>query len=72
MQVPWNALSEEALLGLIEEYVLREGTDYGAVEVELETKVRTVLVQVENGEVGVFFDAETGTTTLELLDRGKI
>lgn len=36
MMVPWDQLSAEALRGLIEEFVTRDGTDYGEVEVPLE------------------------------------
>ncbi len=37
--IPHNALSGSALRGVIESFVLREGTDYGEREVCLEWKV---------------------------------
>ena len=67
MQIPWQALSDDALLGIVQEFVLREGTDYGHSELSLETKVREVVVQIKDGRVGVFFDAATATTTLQQL-----
>ncbi|MYE98920.1 MAG: YheU family protein, partial [Gammaproteobacteria bacterium] len=30
MEVPWQKLSDEALAAVIEEFVTREGTEYGA------------------------------------------
>ena len=38
-----NALSEPALSGLIEEFVTRDGTDYGAQEPTLDNKKNAIL-----------------------------
>jgi uncharacterized protein YheU (UPF0270 family) len=62
--VPWDLLSEPALRGVIEEFVTREGTEYGLDEVELETKVAQVRRQLERGEIVVVFDAKTETVGL--------
>jgi hypothetical protein len=64
MEVPWTALSREALLGVVEAFVLREGTDYGDREVPHEAKVRQVLAGLESGEVRMLFDPETQSVTL--------
>ena len=45
--VPFTELSPDALAGVIESYVLREGTDYGERDVSLETKVMQVRRQLE-------------------------
>ena len=50
-------LSPEALRGVMESFVLREGTDYGEREVSLEQKVAQVLRQLERGEAQIIFDA---------------
>lgn len=52
------SLSAEALHGVVEEFVTRDGTDYGAVERTLEEKVRDVMDQLERGEVRIVFDPE--------------
>ena len=39
VEVPWTELSEDALNGVLESFVLREGTDYGREEVQLATKI---------------------------------
>jgi uncharacterized protein YheU (UPF0270 family) len=51
-------LSAEALHGLIEEFVSRDGTDYGQREMTLDEKVHAVMRQIEIGEVCIVFDRE--------------
>ncbi len=64
MIIPWQSLSTAALTGLIEEFVSREGTEYGAREVDLQTKVAQVLAQLDKGEVSIDFDIETQSATI--------
>lgn len=52
-------LSPEALRGVVEAFVNREGTDYGAVERSFEDKVADVMRQLRRGEALVVFDPET-------------
>ena len=54
--VDYRDLSPQALRGLIEEFVSREGTDYGLREMSFETKVRDVERQLESGEARIVFD----------------
>jgi len=61
--IPHRELSATALRGVLESFVLREGTDYGDREVSLEHKVAQVLQQLERGEAQIVFD-----TVLESLD----
>jgi hypothetical protein len=71
--VPPDRLSPEALRGVIVEFVTREGTDYGHVEVPLSTKIAQVRRQLEAGEIVLLFDAKSETINLvakrELGDR---
>ena len=64
MKIPWQQLSDTALTGLIEEFVSREGTEYGEAEVSLQQKVNQVLEQLRRGEIEITFDPETGGTSL--------
>ena len=50
MKIPWQSLSEAALASLIQEFVTREGTEYGALEFNLEEKTRQVRLQINSGE----------------------
>ena len=49
MIVPHKELDNETLTNLIESIVLREGTDYGDVELSLEEKVLLVKQQLKDG-----------------------
>ncbi len=53
MIIPYQMLSPEALRGVIEAFITREGTDYGAQEVALDTKVMplnlSLFVEDQNG-----------------------
>ena len=54
--VPHTELSADALRGVVESFVLREGTDYGERDVPHEAKVAQVLRQLERGEARILFD----------------
>lgn len=62
--VPYGALSEGALTGLVEEFVTREGTDYGLGEYDLDQKRKSVLRQLERGEAVILFDPDSESTTI--------
>jgi uncharacterized protein YheU (UPF0270 family) len=64
--VPPSALSPEALERLIQEFVTREGTDYGLREYSLQEKVQSVKRQLERGEVVIAFDLREESATLVL------
>lgn len=64
MEIPYQRLSESALRGLVEEFVTRDGTDYGETEVPLDRRVAEVLRQLERGEACVVFDPATETTSI--------
>jgi uncharacterized protein len=62
--IPPSSLSAEALTGVVEEFITREGTDYGLHEHSLEQKRAAVLKQLARGEVVILFDAEAEAVTL--------
>ena len=64
IEVPLDALSATALRGLVEEFVNREGTDYGVRERTLDEKVGDVMRQLERGEAAIVFDPESRSTTI--------
>lgn len=66
--IPVTRLSPKALRGVIEEFISRDGTDYGEIEVPLETSVKQVKNKLEKGSVVLIFDDETGTTNIFLAD----
>jgi len=66
--IPVNKLSSNALQGVIEEFISRNGTDYGEVEASPETNVRQVKHKLEKGLAVLVFDDQTGTTNIFLAD----
>lgn len=70
--VPHADLSEDALRGVIESFVLREGTDYGEVDVSHETKIAQVLRQLERGEARILFDPLDSSITIVRVDPGAV
>ena len=69
--IPAGELSAQALHGLIESFVLREGTDYGEREHSLEQKVAQVRAQLERGQARILFDPESNTVTIEVVPAGR-
>ena len=68
MYIPFEALSAEAQKGLIEAYVLREGTDYGQVEYSFEEKCVMVRSQLASGKALVEFDLDSETALIVSAD----
>jgi uncharacterized protein len=66
--IPVDKLSPAALQGVIEEFVSRNGTDYGQVEASRATSVNQVKRQLEKGRVILIYDDETETTNMFLAD----
>jgi uncharacterized protein YheU (UPF0270 family) len=62
VEIPPARLTPEALRRLVEEFVSREGTDYGAVERSFEAKVQAVLRQIHAGDVVIIYDDVSETT----------
>ena len=67
-RIPVNKLSPQALQGVIEEFITRDGTDYAEKEVPMETKFRHVKYKLEGGLAVLIFDDETETTNIFLAD----
>ncbi|HSB95210.1 MAG TPA: YheU family protein, partial [Spongiibacteraceae bacterium] len=64
-------LSNEALQGLIEEFITREGTDYGAVEWSLAQKVEQVHAQLRRGDALIVFDVVAESCTILPRDQAR-
>jgi hypothetical protein len=66
IEIPPDALSEAALRGVVEAFVLREGTDYGEQEISLERKVLDVLAQIRRGEARIVLAPGDESVTIVL------
>lgn len=69
--IPYRDLSDTALRGVLESFVLREGTDYGEREVSLDQKVAHVLRQLERGEAHIVFDAALESIDIVVAKPGR-
>lgn len=64
LKIPLTSLSDETLVGIIEDFVLREGTDYGDQEFTLADKVMQVKDLLGSGKAHVVFDPTTETCSI--------
>ena len=61
---PHDRLSQEALQGLIEEFVTRYGTDTGYTDGSLEESVKMVIRQLKRGDIFIVYDEATETANI--------
>ena len=59
MKIPYTELSQEARLGVIDAFILREGTDYGHEEITIDQKRSRVLSMLQSGEAEIVFYQES-------------
>lgn len=64
VEVPFEQLDAETLRAVIEAFILREGTNYGAPEVFLETQIGQVHTQLRNKTVLLVFDPDSESCSL--------
>ena len=65
MIIPHYLLSPDALRGVIEAFVTREGTDYGLQAVSLATKAAQVQQQLDAGTAVIVYDETTDSCTIQ-------
>ena len=66
VEIQLEELSEAAVSGLVEEFVTRDGTDYGSAELSLEEKVARLTGQLASGEAKIVFDPESKSANVVL------
>lgn len=64
LEIPPQQLQPEVLRSVLEEFITREGTDYGQREFTLEEKVSQLQLQLEQRKVVLVFDPESESCTL--------
>ena len=67
MKIPYTELSQEALLGVMDAFILREGTDYGHEEITIDQKRSRVLSMLQSGEAEIVFYQESDHIDIVLL-----
>jgi len=56
VEVPYLDINPETLRNMIEEFVSRDGADWGEAGGSMEDKIKQVLRQFESGKIKVVFD----------------
>ena len=67
MDIPYQAVPAETLGNMIEEFVTRDGTDYGEQELTLEAKVAQVMSQLKAGKAAIQYDESLEICEIVLL-----
>lgn len=56
IEVPYDQIAPETLRALIEEYITRDGTFYGNIEMPMNQKIDMVINQLKSGEATITWD----------------
>ncbi len=62
--IPYTQLSAQALAGVVEEFVTRDGTDYGMQELSLESKISNLMSLLKNKKAVIVFDPDSQTCNI--------
>lgn len=64
VEVPYDRLAPDTLRRVAEEFVTRDGTDYGWVEKTLEEKVERLLSLLQRGEARLYYEIASGSINI--------
>ena len=67
IKIPLDELSDGALKGVIDAYVLREGTDYGHRDIDIEEKRSKVRRMLETGKAQICYYPESDYIDIQLV-----
>lgn len=71
MIIPANQLPQETLRAIIENFITREGTDYGEIEYSLGDKVDQVFLLIKRNKIVILFDEDTESISLMDVDDAR-
>ena len=55
MIIPLEQINEDTLTAIIEEFILREGTDYGVIDASKADKIAQVNLQLQQGNAVIVY-----------------
>jgi len=64
VDVPYDQIDPETLRNMIQEFVTRDGADWGEPGGALEDKIAQVIKQLKNNKVKVVFDLNSKTANI--------
>ena len=59
--IPYESLTHETLITIVDDVVSRDGTDYGAYDLSESQKRQQALAALENGQAVLLFDTTSET-----------
>lgn len=68
LEIPIETLTNEALSGILDDFILREGTDYGWQEISIEKKRQNLESLLRRGKAKLYFDRDTESITLQVAE----
>lgn len=68
LRIPPQQLSSQALEGVLEEFISRQGTDYGLYEIPFVEQLQKARSAIDTGEVVIVFDQQLGCCQLLGID----
>ncbi len=68
VKIPYDQLSREALQGVIEQYISRDGTDSGHADVPFQRKAEQVLQKLKTGRAIILYDEATKSCNIFFKD----
>ena len=66
IKIPIESLDRSIIFSIIEEFVLREGTDYGAYEVNFQSKIDEIYRKLESNEYSISYDESTELSLIHI------
>ncbi|WP_096087595.1 YheU family protein [Agaribacterium haliotis] len=64
MIIPLESLEASTLNNILDDFIHREGTDYGEQEVSLQQKRQQLLTQLQRGDLFICYDQSSESVTL--------
>lgn len=72
MIIPHQDINADTLSSILREFVLREGTEYGAEDISVEEKIEQVIQQLQDGSAVLVYSELHETVNIIPADQFKI
>jgi uncharacterized protein YheU (UPF0270 family) len=69
IKIPFGDLSPEALRGVVDAFILREGTDYGHRDIGIDEKREKVTRLLENGRAMIYYYPENEHIDIHMVEQ---
>ena len=70
--IPHRSLEPETLRAMLEDFVTRDGSDYGEHEVGIGSRVQQVMRALESGKALILYDTDSETFSIAPKEQPKL